>query len=238
MRNEAKRLMRQLRILGATVPVVVASLLLVTSVKGMAASPQEELVEKARQTVISFMFNEELGWFHQNVKHAKALLIVPSFTEVAFGVGGSHGRGVLLVRQPRTGEWSQPAFYEIETVSIGLKVGAQVTEGALLVMSKKGVNHFLKPLFKVDGTDLKMTALSAQKTKGVTTAPKGDLITFTISKGVLAGASLRDAEIAVDELGNKAYYGRDVSPKEILIQGKVSNPASLPLRVTLKDFAQ
>ncbi len=235
MRIEAKRLMRKLTILGATVPVVVASLLLVASVRGIPASPQEKLVEKARQTVIGFMFNEELGWFHQNIKKAKAILIVPRFTEGHAAVGAAHGRGVLLVKHPRTGEWSQPAFYKIATVSAGVALGAQVSEGAVLVMSKKGVNHFLKPSFQAGGGSLKLTVFSG---KGVTTTPIPDLISFGVSKGAVVGASLRDAEIEVDEQRNKEYYGKDVSPKEILIQGKVSNPTSLPLRVTVKEYAQ
>ena len=88
---------------------LVALVLALNTPPTWAASEQEELVKKAQATIASFMFDEELSWFHENVKKAKALLIVPMLREGALGIGGSGGKGVFLVQNQKTGWWSEPA---------------------------------------------------------------------------------------------------------------------------------
>ena len=219
------------RCLRATVSIVVASLLVFTTARGEAAAPPEELVEQARQTIIGFMYDEHLDWFHKNVKKAKALFIIPRLREGALLGGGLGGGGVLLVKDQRSGEWSQPAFYIVAGGSLGLKVGYQESEVVVMAMTKKAVDSFLKSEFKAGG-DLKMTVVGGV---GIAAAPKGDLISLSRSEGVLVGASFGGAQIQVDPGANRTYYGKDVSPKQILITGKVNNPQALGLRVAVTE---
>jgi lipid-binding SYLF domain-containing protein len=81
----------------------------------LAADPvqQQGTVDKALVTYRNFMADEQMEWFHKNLKDAKALLIVPNLLKAGFVWGGSGGSGVLVVRDAKTGNWSQPAFYTI-----------------------------------------------------------------------------------------------------------------------------
>ncbi len=218
-----------------TVSVAVASVVLLATLPAMAGTDEAELLEKARVTFISFMFDEELGWFHANVKKAKAVFVIPELYEAAVGIGGSKGDGVLLVRDQNTGEWSQPAFYDLSTLSLGLKAGAQKSDVVLMIMTKKALAQFYKREHKVGGGDMKLTVIGGT---GVTTSPKADLASISRSEGMLVGASLGGAKIQVDEDANQKFYGKAVSPREILVDGRVSNPQSAALRQTVKDYAQ
>ncbi len=60
--------------------------------------------------------------------------------EVALGVGGSYGRGVIACRSGATfnGPWSSAAMFALEGASIGFQLGAQATDFVLLVMNDRG----------------------------------------------------------------------------------------------------
>src|SRR3546814_4502438 len=71
----------------------------------------EELVEKARLTVLRITREEELRYTVPNLmRRAKAVMIFPSLLKGAFFIGGEGGSGVLLTRDPQ-GNWSNPASY-------------------------------------------------------------------------------------------------------------------------------
>jgi lipid-binding SYLF domain-containing protein len=52
------------------------------------------------------------------------------------------------VRDNRTGDWSQPAFYTIGSVSIGLQIGDETAEVIMMAMSQKAIDSLLASSFK------------------------------------------------------------------------------------------
>ena len=222
--------------------VALAGSVFVTSV--MAASPQdaisaavgsqEELVGKARDTVASFHFDPGLQWFHEHVKEAKAVFILPEVYEGAFIIGASGGEAVFLVQDKNSGLWSNPAFYEARSVSLGLKVGGQKSEVVAMVMTDKAVKAFMEGGFKL-GADLKVAIGPGSATAAT---PSGDLITFGRSKGLILGASLIGANISIDAEANEAYYKQSVTPKDIVLKKSVENAQSIPLRVGITESAK
>lgn len=224
------------RRVSARIPIVALVIaFLLPGLPAMAASKAEQLVEDARQVFSGFTFEAEQELFHETVKKAKAVLIIPNLYEGAMGVGMSGGDGVFLMRKKNSDEWSEPAFYDVGSLSLGIKVGVQASDAIVLVMTEKGVKSFFKPEFELDGKDIKVTVLGGG---GISTAPAGDLVSISRSKGALIGASLGKAKITQDLDKNEKYYGKPVSAKEIALRGKVSNPKSGPLRLTLRDMAK
>jgi len=213
---------------------VVALVGLTFSTSVMAATPQEELVAKARDTVASFHFDPSLEWFHEHVKEAKAVFILPEVYEGAFIIGASGGEAVFLVQNKKSGLWSNPAFYEARAVSLGLKVGGQKSEVIAMVMTDKAVNAFMKGGFKLGG-DLKVVIGPGTATAAT---PSGDLITFGRSKGLILGTSLVGANITIDQEANEAYYKQPVTPKDIVLKRSVENPHALALRVGITESAK
>jgi lipid-binding SYLF domain-containing protein len=49
------------------------------------------------------------------------VIVIPSMTKIAVGLGGSYGRGAIVCRSGKafTGPWGAPAMYALEGGSFG-----------------------------------------------------------------------------------------------------------------------
>ncbi len=56
-----------------------------------------------------------------------------------------------------------------------------------------------------------------------------DVISFSRSKGLYGGIALDGAVVAVRDALNQAYYGKQVTPTDILIRHEVRNPQAAGL---------
>src|SRR6476661_5118235 len=164
----------------------------------------------------------------QWVSSGKGVFIVPQLLRGAFVFGGAGGGGVLLVRDEKSGEWSQPAFYNIGAVSFGLQAGADTSELVVIVRTQKGLEEFYRSDFKL-GADVGVSVgpLGSSTAMGGIAA---DLVSFGRSKGAFMGMALDGAMIAVSDDSNSTYYGKAVRPTDILVKKSVTNPASAQLR--------
>src|SRR3954468_18578952 len=81
----------------------------------------------------------------QLLEKAECVIVIPSMTKVAMGVGGSYGRGAMSCRSGAdfSGAWAAPAMYALEGGSVGLQLGAESTDVVLLVMNTRGVEALL-----------------------------------------------------------------------------------------------
>jgi lipid-binding SYLF domain-containing protein len=61
-----------------------------------------------------------------------------------------------------------------------------------------------------------------------------DFISFAKSKGLYARLNLEGSAVDVRESLNKAYYGKEVTPVQIIVEKKASNKGSARLREALK----
>ncbi len=196
-----------------------------------AADKQEatQLVEKARLTLDSFMSDDHMGAFRDLLKKADGVLIAPDLLKGAFIVGASGGNAVFLVRDKKTGEWSEPAFYTIGGASFGLQIGGQASEVILLAMTQRGVTSLLGNSVKLGG-DVGVAAGPVGIGAAAATANlSADILSFSRSKGLYGGISLDGAVVAVRSGLNEAYYGKQVSPADILVRREVKNPHAMAL---------
>lgn len=218
-------------------PIVIGLALFVFAIpqaSAGSAAEQEALVEKARFTFESFIADPDLSWFRDNVKEAKAILIFPQIIKGAFFVGGSGGSGVLLVRDEKTGKWSQPAFYTVGSGSFGLQFGGQAAETVLMIMTPKGIEALYSSSFKLGGDVAVAAGPVGVRAEGSTPMNlSADYISFARSKGAFIGFSLEGAVIATRDKWNEAYYGKAVSPVDIIVKGGVNNPQSAKLRAAV-----
>jgi lipid-binding SYLF domain-containing protein len=199
----------------------------------MAADEEDAqgIVDKARVTLSGFMRDKDYDFLHRYIRKAKGVLIYPQVLKAGYILGGSGGTGVLLTRDSNTGEWSNPAFYTLGSVSFGLQIGGEAAEVVLLVMSQKGVDSLLTSKFKLGGdTSIALGPVGAGAKSDVT----ADFVSFTKSKGLYAGLNLDGSHVGVRESLNKAYYGKEATPVDILVKKSVSNKGADPLREELK----
>jgi lipid-binding SYLF domain-containing protein len=195
---------------------------------------QKDLVEKSRMTLDSFLADSNMAWFRDHVKDAKGIFIVPQLLKAAFFFGGEGGSGVFLVKDDKTGEWSDPAFYTMGAGSFGFQFGAQASEIVLLVMSQRGIESLLTSTFKLGGDVSVAVGPVGAGIEGSTAMNlSADLLSFARAKGLFGGISLEGAVIATRDEWNRNYYGKDIRPTDILLKRAVMNPHSAGLRAAL-----
>jgi len=213
---------------------ILAAMLLVAAAPGAMAADEEDaqgIVDKARVTFGDFMRDDNYKWMRDHLKDAKGVLIYPQVLKAGFILGGSGGTGVLLSRDGKTGAWSNPAFYTMGSVSFGLQIGGESAEVVLLVMSQKGMDSLLTSKFKLGGdASIALGPVGGGAKGDITT----DFLSFAKSKGLYAGLNLDGSYIDVRESLNKAYYGKAVTPADIIVKQSVSNKGAVPLREELK----
>jgi lipid-binding SYLF domain-containing protein len=199
---------------------------------------QKELVEKSRMTLDGFLADSNMGWFRDHMKEAKGIFIVPQLLKAAFLFGGEGGSGVFLVKDDKTGEWSDPAFYTMGAGSFGFQFGAQASEVVLLVLSQRGVESLLTSTFKLGGDVSVAVGPVGAGIEGSTAMNlSADLLTFARAKGLFGGISLEGAVIATRDEWNRDYYGKEVRPTDILVKRAVMNPQSADLKAALARAA-
>jgi lipid-binding SYLF domain-containing protein len=186
------------------------------------AMDARQLVEKARLTLDSFDKAQDMSAFRDLLKNAKGVFIAPQIIKGAFVVGASGGTGVFMVKDA-SGRWSQPAFYTIGEGSFGLQIGGEASEVVLVAMTDRGVNALLSDSVKLGGDVGVAAGPVGVGAAAATDNLSADIVSFARSKGLFAGISLDGALVKVRHSLNDAYYGRKVSPIDILVKRTVAN---------------
>lgn len=208
--------------------------LLVTSASAVA-SEQSEFVASAQKAFMDMQDDPDMTWFRDNLKNARAVLISPEIVKAGFVLGGSGGRGVMLVKDAATGRWEGPAFYNLATASIGFQAGVAVSQTVMLVMTEKALNSFLSNKFKLGGD---ASVAAGPVGAGAQSDVKADVYTFARSKGLYGGLNFDGTAVTVNGDWNKAYYGKAVTPVDILVRHTVTNPDANALKAEVAKAAK
>jgi lipid-binding SYLF domain-containing protein len=184
----------------------------------------QQLVEKSLLTFNAFVADKEMGPPLQAIlKEAKGVLIYPELLEggLIFGVAG--GSGTFLVLDPKTNTWAGPAFYTIGQVGFGLILGGRASEMVMVALTDRGVSALLNTStkFSVDAA-IALGPVGAGA-EAATANLSADIISYSRNKGLFAKMSLNGAVVATRDALNAAYYGKEVTPTQILIQRSVTN---------------
>src|SRR4030088_1251023 len=204
-----------------------AALLLGSSAFAANAGKEQERVKEAGE-VLKEILNIPDDIPQHLLDKAECLIILPSVKKGAFGVGGSYGRGVMVCRggEHYTGRWGAPALYALEGISIGFQLGGQATDFVLLVMNPKGARSLLTSKVKL-GADASAAAGPKGRTaEGATDiVMNAEILSYSRNKGLFAGVSLEGSTLRSDGSANEKLYGKKLSAKEIIRDGRVGVPA-------------
>jgi lipid-binding SYLF domain-containing protein len=196
----------------------------------------QSIVVKSRGTLTDLTNDENFSWLHTYLKSAKGVLIFPQILKAGFFLGGSGGTGVLLVRNEATGTWSDPAFYTLGSVTFGLQFGGEAAEVVMVALNKKAIDSLLSSSVKLGGDVSIAIGPIGGGVKGAVTVPEvtADFVSFAKSKGFYGGLNLEGSVIQVRDGLNGSYYGREITPKEILARKPVDVSGAAELRSVLE----
>lgn len=183
------------------------------------ADDQQLVVDKARIVVESFLNDPDFAKMRVYVQNAYAVLIVPDLLKGGFFIGVEHGTGVLLARDPQSGTWSEPAFYDIWGGSFGLQFGGQTSDAIFTLMNPGAVQKLLSSRFQL-GADASVAVgeLGAGVGAGTTVQFGEDVYAFARNMGLYGGLALDGTYAMPRDTWNQAFYGQPLTAEQIVIK--------------------
>ena len=167
-------------------------------------------VEDASDVVEEVMKVAEKSIPRDLLQKAKAIVVFPGTVKAAFIVGGQGGKGVAI-RRVGTG-WSAPAFLNMAGGSFGAQIGGQKTDYVLVIMNEKGLSNLLQDKFELGGEG-SVSAGPVGRTASASTNATMDaeILSYSRSKGLFAGVSLKGVVISQDQDMNQAVYQKSAN---------------------------
>jgi lipid-binding SYLF domain-containing protein len=207
---------------------LLAVTMLAAPLVAQAQTSQQVTIDGARKVLNDLRHDKEFGNAAQLMRQAKAVFIVPKLVKGGFIFGGEGGNGVLMVHN--RGGWSDPAFYAIGAASFGLQVGLEQSELIMLIMTQKGLEGILHDNFKIGAqAGISVVTLGSGVEGAIGGATPPDVVLWSSSTGLYGGLTVDGSVIKSEPNMDSEFYGRPVTPREVLF-GSVLSPRAAPLR--------
>ena len=174
------------------------------------------------------------------LKKAEAVVVFPSTIKGGLGIGIHRGHGILSVRDPRTNTWSPPAFMTLTGGSIGAQIGVEEVDVVLIVLNQRGIESLLGNKFKI-GADAAVAAGPVGRDAEASTdiQLRAQMLSYSRTRGLFAGATLKGSAITSDGDANRNFYGRRLSTTQIVYEGIGSTVDPVPAwNAMLKKYFQ
>ena len=155
---------------------------------------------------------------------AQCVAVVPSMFNGGLALGLRYGRGVATCRTAKG--WSAPAFFVVQGGSFGLQFGGQAADVIMLIMNDNGMTQLLSSKFKRGGQASVAAGPVGRQTGGETDwKMRSEVLSYSRSRGVFAGATLEDGTIKRDNDSTRAFYGHMIRSKTSL-DGVIDAPST------------
>lgn len=146
------------------------------------------------------------GW----LARSKGLFVAPDVLPGALIPGGACS-GVFMARAPNGNDWNGPTFHMLSGVALGLEPGGPSSAIFLLAMTDRGVGTFLSNNIELGERAVIVAPGTANDDTGI--------VGFALSEGARSSPFFEGAVITRCDGLNRAVYGPDVTPADILIRG-------------------
>jgi len=200
------------------------------AIAGWAAGAAAQPVEAARVRAATIVFDEIMGapdkGIPASVLHkAEGIAVFPGTLRGGFVVGAHYGRGILSVRDTKTGTWSPPAFLSLTGGSFGAQIGGQAIDVVLIIMSRMGLENLVRNEFKI-GADAGVAAgpLGREAAAATDIQMRAQILSYSRARGLFAGVSLSGSSIREDADANLAFYGAQLRTGDIVFDRKSGAP--------------
>ena len=189
------------------------------------ASDREKVVGRLNAAAIvmdEIMAAPDRGIPEEVLSSAECVAIVPSFLKGGFVLGAAYGKGAATCRTPKG--WSAPAFFRMEGGSVGLQIGGEAVDLVMLIMNQRGMQHLLSSKFQLGADAAAAAGPVGRHAEGDTDWKlRAEVLTYSRSRGVFAGISLKGNTLRQDKDDTRAFYGRMV-PFRTSLTGAIAAP--------------
>jgi len=190
-----------------------------------AADDKEKADERVKESVS--VLTEMAGAPDKGVpasvlQKASCIVVIPGLKKGGFIVTAQYGSGYATCR---TGKgWSAPLAMKMEGGGVGLQAGGSAVDIILLVMNQKGMDRLTGSKFTLGGEASIAAGPVGRDAQAMTDATmKAEILSYSRSRGVFGGISLKGSTLRPDDDTNQALYGKNVDAKAVL-HGQVPAP--------------
>jgi lipid-binding SYLF domain-containing protein len=146
------------------------------------------------------------------LERSECIGVIPGISKAAFAQERERANGVISCATDKG--WSAPLFFRAEGGSLA---SSREQAFVFLVMKEKMRDQITESKFTIGVEAMAMAGPVGRDVSSQTDALlSAHVLSYSFSRGVLAGALLEGALIRVDRQDNWALYGRSTSPKSIL----------------------
>jgi lipid-binding SYLF domain-containing protein len=203
--------------------VALGALLALVALPGIAADGAKERrdgvakVKDAGKVVREIMTADDKAIPDGLLADAECVAVFPNVIKGAFIFGGSGGSGCAVARDPVTGKFGQPLFLKIGGGSVGFQIGASSTDLLLMGVNRDSQQTLMKGEWTL-GADAAVAAgpVGRSAKAGTDWKLEAQFLSYSRSKGAFAGVALDGSKIMIDRDRNRAFYGADATPEQIL----------------------
>jgi SH3 domain-containing YSC84-like protein 1 len=178
-----------------------------------------ELLLDSEEVLDGLVNYQDEGFPQELLQHTKAIVLFPKLMKAAVIAGARVGKGVVIVRSPKTGKWNPPAFIKSRQASWGIQAGIQEAELVLLVITNAGLKQLFKRQFSFEEGP-KIAIGPVGKTLDLNLdeiLSKNDILAYSRIKGLFVGLSFKGTVIISDKNANYEFYQQAVSNRSLLI---------------------
>ncbi len=161
------------------------------------------------------------------LEQVEGIAIFPSTIKGGFIFGGHRGKGILSVRNRTSNVWSNPAFLTLTGGSFGAQIGGQAVDVILVIKNRRGLENLLQNQFKI-GAGAAVTAGPVGRDAEAATdiQLRAEILSYSRSRGLFAGLTIRGSAIREDRDSNREFYGRLLRTREIVLDDQAPAPQS------------
>ncbi|MBI4352746.1 MAG: lipid-binding SYLF domain-containing protein [Candidatus Omnitrophica bacterium] len=228
------------REIGAVLLLAVHFLLFSASVVCAAPPELDRRIGEAKRVLDEAMRMPEQSIPEELLAKCKAIAVYPSVLRGGYIFGARYGKGVVLKRDSKTGEWGPPAFSTIGGGSWGLQIGGQVTDLILVMMNERGLDGFLSSRVTLGaGASVAAGPLGRASEAATDLSLRAGIFSYSRSRGLFGGMAIDGAVVTQDNNSNAAYYGKPVTSTDILLGNAVTvQPSSGELVEALDEYSK
>ncbi len=169
----------------------------------------------------------------QILAKAKAVLFVSRF-QISFVVGIKGGSGIAMLHDGK-GNWSSPSFYSLAGLTAGIQGGVEHSDMVYLIMTDEGTRMLTGSAGDVS-LDVGVVAGPVGRYYDGEDNPDAPIYAYSLSKGLFVGASVSGGVLNPHNDNNEVYYGKPISPLDILEGRAKMTQAAKDLNKKLQYF--
>ena len=155
----------------------------------------------------------------QSVRDAKGIILLDR-TKAGFLFAYEGGKGIALVRDPKSGQWSPPGFLSANEASLGLQIGGQQSFVVMLLMNTNAIQALTEPKIDFSGEASGTAGNESGGAVGEFSPNHPLVVVYSDRAGLYGGVAFKGGALSPDLDADVAYYGQYLSTKEILFDHK------------------